>query len=805
MKKFAVLTSALSLCLALPSFSVYAKDNNKSDQVQISEINANGEDWIELYNAGSKTVDLKGWGLSDSEKNLRKFTFPDISIKSGRYVLVYADKNGSSHEDALTAGFGISNDGDDVYLSTPEGKVADHAEVPPLAENTSYGRYKSGEDFSVLTPTPNKANDTVVRYLNGPVFSAESGFYDDSFSLKLTATEGCKIYYTLDGSTPTVNSKHYTRPIKITDRTEEENGISMNKSATYPNTVLNYTPKENIAKCTVIRAIETDKSGRVSRVVTHSYFVGEEYKKKYADTPIFSLAVDPDSLFNYDTGIYTTGKYYDSFKAAGLGIDNEQTWLMSANFTQKCTDTDRTWEKSVHADFFEADRELAFSQDMGVRIFGASSRANMQKSLKLIARSEYGAGKLKYQLIPDALKPDGDILGKYDSFILRCGGNDASWTKFRDPVLQELVRDRDFESQCGRPAIAFLNGEYWGLYQITEDYSDNYIENKYGYDKDNVIIVKNGELENGTRDDFDNYKRLVTFVRQHDMSAKENYREFCKMVDVQSMADYHASQVYINNQDMYGDAWMNNIRMWRLRDAEDDGKGDGRWRWMLYDTEYSTYLYGYGNDYDALNNISFENCDNIIFAKTFRQNKEFRQLFLNTLMDLANENYTEENVNRVIEKYYDLYSPLMDEHIKRFGPAWRVRDIGNDFYEKQIDIFRSFFKGRRERLARQIVSMGYAKGTAEFTVGVNNSDWGTVKINTITPKMKATGWKGLYFKNCEIILTAIPNEGYEFAGWSGIAEGKRKKTKITLTESGTAKATFRIKNYSSNQKTESRK
>ena len=790
MKKLIALTAALSLCSAVP-VTAYAKNTEKTVSIQISEINSNGDDWIEIYNAGSKDADLKGWGLSDSEKDLRKFVFPDITLKAGRYILVFADKNGSEHDGNLTAGFGISNDGDDIFISSPDGSITDHAEVPALAENTTYGRYKSDEDFSVLTPTPDKSNDTVMRYLNGPVFSVESGFYDDSFSLKLTGTADCKIYYTTDGSIPTVNSKRYTRPIKITDRTEEENGISMNKTATYPDTVLNYTPKENITKSTVIRAIEVNSSGKTSRTVTHSYFVGKGFRKKYSDIPIISLAVAPEDLFNYDTGIYTTGKYYDQFRAGGWGIDREQTWLMSANFTQKCTDTDRTWEKPVHADFFEADRELAFSQDMGVRIFGASSRANMQKSLKLITRKVYGAGKLNYPLIPDALKPDGNILGKYDSFILRCGANDASWTKFRDPVLQELVRDRDFESQCGRPVIAFLNGEYWGLYQITEDYSDNYIENKYGYDKDNTVIIKNGELEDGTKEDFEDYKELVKFVRQHDMSVKENYREFCKMVDVQSMADYHASQIYINNQDVYGDAWMNNTRMWKLRKAEDDGKGDGKWRWMLYDTEYSTYLYGYGNDYDALRNFSFENCDTVIFSKTFRQNKEFRQLFLNTLMDLANGNYSEDNVNSTIDKYYDLYSPFMEEHVKRFGPAWRVRDLSTGFYEKQVEQFRSFFKGRRERLANQIISMGYARGKAELKVAVNNNDWGTVKINTITPEIRTTGWNGLYFTNSEITLTAIPNEGYEFAGWSGIAEGKRKKTKVTLTESGTAKATFR--------------
>ncbi|HOC33321.1 MAG TPA: CotH kinase family protein [Ruminococcus flavefaciens] len=449
--------------------------------------------------------------------------------------------------------------------------------------------------------------------------------------------------------------------------------------------------------------------------------------------------------------------------------------------------------KAVHVDMFEGDGSLGFSQDMGVRIFGASSRANLQKSLKLIARKKYGSGKVDYELIPDAETSDGDTLGKYDSFILRCGANDASWTKLRDPVLQELVRDRDFETQCGRPAIAFLNGEYWGLYQITEDYSDNYIHNRYGYGKDNTVIIKNGDLEDGLQSDFDDYKELVKFVRNNDMSVRENYEKLGEMIDLQSMADYHASQIYINNQDVYGDAWMNNTRMWKLRTPEDDAQGDGRWRYMLYDTEYSTYLYGRGGDFDALKNAMFENSDSVIFSKTLRQNKEFRELFLNTVMDLANLNYTKENTDKVIDNYYELYSPLMEEHVKRFGPEWRVRNLYNGFYTNQINTFRNFFDGRREKLAKALISYGLGRSTSELTVTVNNNEWGTVTINTIAPEISSTGWKGLYFNDCELVITAIPYDGYEFDGWSGLANGRRKTVRVKLSEASSIKAKFKKK------------
>ncbi len=753
----------------------------------------NRYDWIELYNGSADAVSLRGYGLSDNVDKPYKFTFPDVTISAYGYLVIFADKEAS---DGMTAPFGISSDGEGIFLTAPDGTLTYSLNVPALAEDTSFGYYKWDESPSVMKPTPDKANSSIIRYLNGPVFSAESGFYKDSFSVKLTGSPDCEIYYTTDGSVPTAGSKHYTRPIKITDRSDKPNDISANRTATYPRSAMNYVPAENITKSTVIRAVEIDSHGQVSDIMTRSYFVGIDQEKQYNSMPVFSLAVDPDDLFDYDTGIYTTGKYYDYFKSGGRNfgiINNDETWLMAANFTQKCTPDDNTWEKAVHVDMFEGDGSLGFSQDMGVRIFGASSRANLQKSLKLIARKKYGNGKVDYELIPDAETSDGDTLGKYDSFILRCGANDASWTKLRDPVLQELVRDRDFETQCGRPAIAFLNGEYWGLYQITEDYSDNYIHNRYGYGKDNTVIIKNGDLEDGLQSDFDDYKELVKFVRNNDMSVRENYEKLGEMVDLQSMADYHASQIYINNQDVYGDAWMNNTRMWKLRTPEDDAQGDGRWRYMLYDTEYSTYLYGRGGDFDALKNAMFENSDSVIFSKTLRQNKEFRELFLNTVMDLANLNYTKENTGKVIDKYYELYSPLMEEHVKRFGPEWRVRNLYNGFYTNQINTFRNFFDGRREKLAKALISYGLGRSTSELTVTVNNNEWGTVTINTIAPEISSTGWKGLYFNDCELVITAIPYDGYEFDGWSGLANGRRKTVRVKLSEASSIKAKFKKK------------
>lgn len=747
-------------------------------------------DWIELYNSSGSDISLNGIGLSDSQNKPFRFTFPDVTIKAHDYLIVYATTGYDSVETELHAPFSISKSGETICLTHPEKGVIDTIEVPALEPDTTYGRYTDGTDnLAVLIPTPMQANEEDSTKVDVPEFSAESGFYSSEFSLNISAPSGCTVYYTTDGSLPDINSEKYTGTISVRDRSSEPNVLSANKTVTYPDGGQLYTPNENVAKATVIRAVAVDENGNVSKVITKTYFVGLDMASRYNNLPVVSVSIEPDDLFNYENGIYTTGKYYDEFLKTNPDVKPNQDWLKSANFTQE----GREWEKAVHVDFFESDGTLGFSENLGMRIQGGASRSNNQKSLKFFARSEYGCGSVNYSLIPDALTSTGKVNGKYDKFILRNGANDINSVKFRDPMIQELVSDRDIETQEGRPAIAFINGEYWGVYQLQEDYSSDYINEIYGYNKEDTVIIKCGsEVEEGVDSDLQDYKDLLEFVRSNDMSDTANYKKLCSMVDIQSMADYYAVQIYINNQDIFYDELVNNYRMWRTRTAVDDAEGDGRWRWMLYDTEFSSDVYGKSqmNDLDALKNALNENSDSVIFAKTYRENAQFRELFLNTVMDIVNVNFSNEKVNSAIEKYNALYQPVMSEQIKRFGPDWRVMFIDNS-YRTEVQNLKSFFSNRKNSFIQGLQqNYQYAGNVNTLTVNVNNSSLGKVKINSVIPDIGSNGWSGTYFADIPVTLTAIPDDGCSFTGWSGDISSSDQTITVTLSQALNLKAEF---------------
>lgn len=746
-------------------------------------------DWIEIYNNSDSSISLNGYGLSDSENKLFKFTFPDVTIPAHDYLLIFATKDYASTDTELHAPFNISKNGETLYLSDALGKIIDTVEVPALTADTTYGRYNDGCDsFYTMQPTPSSANEiSESSKIASPVFSHESGFYNNQFDLSITSENNYKIYYTTDGSVPTADSELFSGTLTVKNRTSEENVLSANKTATFSSGFGGVSvPSSPVTKSTVIKAIAVDENGKTSDVITKTYFVGIDQASQYNSLPIVSISMEYDDLFDYNKGIYTTGYYYDEYlKNGGSAMDND--WEKEANFTQRGIE----WERPVHIDFFEGDGTLGFSQNFGVRIQGNASRANSQKSLKLYAREEYGKKKLEYDLIPGLKTSTGEERTSYKRFVLRNGANDINATKFRDPMLQELVSDRNFETQTGRPVIAFINGEYWGVYQMQDDYSNAYINEIYGYDKDEVVIIKNGEtVEEGIESDFDDYKSMINFVRNNDMSIDSNYQLFCNMIDIQSLADFYASEIFINNQDVFAGTYINNIRMWKTRNVIDDYKGDGKWRFMLYDTEYSTDVYGvsYQQDLDAMIGALSDKFDTVIFAKTYKENENFRNLFINTIMDIGNYNFDKNKVNAAINKYVSLYGPVIDENKSRFssGSMWGMQNS----YQRDVDTLSSFFNNRLSKVISGLKNYYNVSTEQNITIKTNNSNLGCIKINSITLDLSSGSWTGTYFSDVPVTLTAIPNENSTFTGWNGDVNSTDATITVSLSKAITLTANF---------------
>lgn len=554
------------------------------------------------------------------------------------------------------------------------------------------------------TPAPSATPEvSLPPYESGtplaPVTSWDSGVYDDTLQVTIKAQEGTEIYYTLDGTEPTTSSTKYTGAIEVKNRDGEENVLSSEanvKKMNLSSSGYDYVPTtDEVAKCTVLRAISVSPDGNSSDMITKTYFVGNDVKNKYAGAAVVSLTIDPDKLLNYDTGIYCLGRIYDEWKTtedAKSIINQRQYWNYEGNYTQHGKD----WERMATMDYFLADGEsFEFSAPVGIRIHGGASRMYGQKSFNVYFREDYGQKNLKYELLPNDLDEEGKQISKYKSFMLRNGGNDTEYSKMRDVFIQNQVSDRAFAIQATKPCVVFLNGEYWGLYNLTEKYSDNNIEENFGVDKDNVVAFKEGELEEGKDEDASLYEELWSYA-QKDFTDDAVYTEFCNIMDIDSFTDFYATEIYIANMDWNPEK---NYQIWRTRDAEEGNSyGDCKWRYLLYDTEYSMGLYGGSNARTESFTNAIEN--DALFAAVMKS-PVFQEKFLATLQELGTVNFDPDMANAKLDEYVALYKPLMTDFHKRFygKDTWLMNRV-----EAEADTMRSFLADRYRYVMDEVES-----------------------------------------------------------------------------------------------------
>lgn len=601
-------------------------------------------------------------------------------------------------------------------------------------------------------------------------FSRESGFYEEPFELELSAPLGAKIYYTLDGSLPDENAFLYTTPIFIDDATLQPNVYSMRNDlvddrdfkqpgdpepevrslSDFTDAPKHKQPDYLIDKCVVVRAAYQGADGNFSEVKTESYFVGFDGKAGYRDMNVISVVTAPENLFDYDTGIYVLGRKYDTI----VDENGNPSWENANSYHHGIA-----WERPADIQIFNTNREVALKQSCGIRIQGGSSRAYLPKSLNFYAREKYSQAARFYT----------DLFGTgymADTVTLTAGGQDAI-AKFRDMFVSVLTGDRAFCTMNYEPYVMFLDGEYWGVYWLTERYTDAYLGYYHNTDEDNIIMIKNNELTQESEEDWSVYNSMLNYLEDTDFTRDENYKSLAYVIDLQSYIDYYATEIYIGTSDWPG----TNEAFWRVRKPSENGEGgayeDGRWRWMLFDVNTSSLREKMVEE-DTLgsalrNSPAFYN---------LCQSDAFKKQFTLTFMDLANETFSVENTEPVIEDWLTLMTEPMAVHLTRFyGKENLYR------FDEEVADVRMFIQRRKPYAAQYLKENFGLEGTlASVELETINAAGGDVVLNTIMPTFDGQGkWQGEYFTDYPVTLSVTVNEGYRFAGWEVTARQEKKR------------------------------
>lgn len=671
-------------------------------------------DWIELYNAGSSACDLSGVGLSDGDKNRFKFTFPQGTVlKSGEYLIVFCDDTEATSGE-LHAPFKISASGETIYLTAADGTDMDQVSLPELDVDVTYGRIS--DDFVLLKATPAAANEnaeTVYR-VEKPVFSAEGGFYDAAFDLSLTGQNGCTVLYTLDGSDPrqSYSAKQYQGSINIRNNTGDENKLASIREIS----LRGYTPPDyNVDKGMIVRAVCKDGQGNFSEVATNSYFVGKT-ASYYQDMKVLSISTDSNNFFDKETGIYMIGNQYDRWKQSG-SFDPNLDVGSSENPTNYNMEG-MNWERPCNIQVFEQG-ELKYTEDVGVRISGNWTTAFPQKSMTFYARRDYGSNKMQHDFFEGAARDvDGTKIKEYKKVTIRNGGNGYDNCRFRDDLNQSLAEGLNLGKQAKQDYIVFLDGEFWGTYSMQEKLDENYIESHYHVAADNVTTVKNGYEYDGQQSTYQDFQQFWNWAMSADMANASNYQKVCETVDVQGLMDFVAFESYIVNWDcmLNNNNWM----IWRA-DAADASNpyADGKWRFLLFDTEYSS---GYDGQCSVRRNY-FADMDrsgkNTSLGSLFfklMQNSEFKQQFQKRYQTIVAENFDSKKVSEKIDAFAAATKAAVNDTYRRFN-------IGASF-DSNVKILRNFYNNRSKYALHHLnVLYGIPDGWQEDPNMIDQFGW----------------------------------------------------------------------------------
>ena len=439
--------------------------------------------------------------------------------------------------------------------------------------------------------------------------------------MELSAESGARIYYTLDSSLPDETDALYTGPITV-------------------------------SSTTVVRARAFVDGSLPSFVETQTYLYDADHEMR-----VVSLVADPYEMFDETDGLYMAGPN------------------ASPTYPHTGANYWRTDELQGHVEMFDESGSTMISQGCGVRLHGQYSRAEAQKAFKIIARREYsGLNRFHARIFT---RRDYE---EYQSFLLRGSGQDGDRTRMRDSVLQSLAENTSVMYQETELCVVYINGEYWGHYNIRERINKFSICQFEGWEgqEDDIDLVKANDRE--MQGSNQTYADMLAYVKENGIPNDEVLARVGEVIDLQNYIEYHALEIFVGNGDT--------LNVKRYRNKNDDG----RWRYCLFDLDWAfdvdTNSIGRWLAPGGMGTNKYT--DNALFI-ALMDNATFRDRFLTYMGEMMATEWTTE---KVIDKIHTRYDELMTE-MPRHGNRW---GMSRSSFESQIEELVDYARTRPARL-----------------------------------------------------------------------------------------------------------
>lgn len=712
--KFTLNTLILSGVMAMTSFLTSAQVVlNEFSAANYNNYDLGGEfeDWVEFYNPSAASVDISGYFLSDDPTNPEKWQIPSgITVPAGGYRLVL-----------LSGTF----DYDPGYLgqTNTSFKVTQTAEENIVFSNP-IGVILENYDFAVDAEdgiTPNQANHSWGRDVNG------TGNWVIHTSPTPDAANGAGngVRYAAKPQM-SIEAGYYASSQNVTLTTTEPNSTiyyTLNGDEPTNGSTL-YTGPISITSTSVIRAIvySSDPNILPGFIETNTYFIGDAHE-------IMAVSISGSTLSDGSWGW-----------GGGTG-----------EFT--------------HIEFFDENGTFLAEAQGDSNEHGNDSNAYDQRGFDYITRDALGYdNEVEYPVISSTDRPS------YERLIFKAAANDnysfAGGAHLRDAYVHELslIGGLYLDERKTEFSVLYINGEYWGVYDIREkvddiDFTDYYYDQPEGF----VDFIKTW---GGTWNEYGSnadWQDLVTFITTNDMSIQANYDYVLTQYNTKSLIDYFILNGYVVCTD-----WLNwNTAWWRGRHPDGDAK---RWRYALWDNDatfghYVNYTGVPSTDptadpcqIDDMGDVGGQG--HIPVLNALFDNEEFFADYIQRYAALSNTIFSCDQMIHVLDSMANHIAPEMQGQCDRWGGSYAD-------WENNVQTIRNFILDRCND--EVIGGIEDCYDVTAYTLTVQIDGVGEIEINSVDLDDTTAPWSGTFFADLDIDIEAPDGECGTFAGWEIIS------------------------------------
>ncbi len=731
------------LSLTTVSSQLFINEYSASNLKSLKDNYDKYEDWFEIYNAGSESVDLNGYYFSDKLTNNKKWQCTSsITINPRASLVVWTSGRNEVKDGNIHTDFKITQTKGDEYLiiSDPSGVIIDQVKVQLAQLGHSWARNNDGDtEWKVCDkPSPKRSNNGLLKYRGyspAPQFDKKAGKVDFGQLIRLIKKDPNFVTrYTIDGKTPTTK------------------------------TTLIFGDSLKLSKTTIVKArnFSLDTTLLPSLVAYSTYFINDS-----STLPVFSIASDSLLL---------------------LANGNKNIRPIST------------------LEYFDKDFNLITTSYGEMNSHGQDSWVNAQRSLDWISRDEMGynnsiesplfkqTDRPSYQRI--IFRASGD-----DNFPATKDTSQDGSTHIRDEYVQTLSQNGNMELDVRSAArcLLYINGRYWGVYAIRElpddhDYTDYYYKQDK-YDLQYLLTWGQSWAEYGGEKAIKDWEDLRDFALSNNMADSSNYAKIKSEINLKSMIDYFLSQ-----QNCVASDWLNyNVGWWRGKNPKGDHK---KWGYILWDDD-ATFDYYINYTYIPDRSPNAKPCDlhvisdsmdiffpedttwfhfmndsvqifpdlgkhEKILLKLIEESQEFRNLYYGRYADLMSSVYNCENMLRTLDSMVAIIAPEMPRHITRW-PGGSLAE-----WEGNIDTLRLFIEERCQKLDKGALECYNLSGPFDLTVRTEPPGVSNIQVNTLN--FKSFPARSRYFGSMDNSISVGNHDStYKFSHWKLNGSGVQVK------------------------------